>query len=148
MARHEEREFTLGSIPCFTRAIHAKLLTLDLPFLSGLEPITTPTHPPRHRPRLHLPNFRQSPTHAVPIISTSSLYLTRLSHSLHLSKPSWLMASYQVPHTRLLLYRITQIHQVRWPSGLRRQLKVISFVVHQYNRWSERAWVQIPLSST
>jgi hypothetical protein len=21
-------------------------------------------------------------------------------------------------------------------------------VVHQYNRWSERAWVQIPLSST
>jgi hypothetical protein len=37
---------------------------------------------------------------------------------------------------------------VRWPSGLRRQLKVISFVVHQYNRWSERAWVQIPLSST
>jgi hypothetical protein len=37
---------------------------------------------------------------------------------------------------------------VRWPSGLRRQLKVIPFVVHQYNRWSERAWVQIPLSST
>jgi hypothetical protein len=37
---------------------------------------------------------------------------------------------------------------VRWPSGLRRQLKVIPFVVHRYNRWSERAWVQIPLSST
>jgi hypothetical protein len=37
--------------------------------------------------------------------------------------------------------------KVRWPSGLRRQLKVVPFVVHQYNRWSERAWVQIPLSS-
>jgi hypothetical protein len=29
----------------------------------------------------------------------------------------------------------------RWPSGLRRQLKVLPI------RWSERAWVQIPLSS-
>lgn len=42
----------------------------------------------------------------------------------------------------------TRFNPVRWPSGLRRQLKVIPFVVHQYNRWSERAWVQIPLSST
>jgi hypothetical protein len=31
--------------------------------------------------------------------------------------------------------------QARWPSGLRRQLKVLPI------RWSERAWVQIPLSS-
>jgi hypothetical protein len=31
----------------------------------------------------------------------------------------------------------------RWPSGLRRQLKVVSLPI----RWSERAWVQIPLSS-
>jgi hypothetical protein len=35
---------------------------------------------------------------------------------------------------------------VRWPSGLRRQLKVLSSDT-SYNRWSERAWVQIPLSS-
>ena len=47
-----------------------------------------------------------------------------------------------------ILHRINQIHLVRWPSGLRRQLKVMPFVVHQYSRWSERAWVQIPLSST
>jgi hypothetical protein len=33
------------------------------------------------------------------------------------------------------------IKQARWPSGLRRQLKVLPI------RWSERAWVQIPLSS-
>jgi hypothetical protein len=32
-------------------------------------------------------------------------------------------------------------HQARWPSGLRRQLKVHPI------RWSERAWVQIPLWS-
>jgi hypothetical protein len=32
----------------------------------------------------------------------------------------------------------------RWPSGLRRQLKVVSHPI----RWSERAWVQIPLSSS
>jgi hypothetical protein len=32
-------------------------------------------------------------------------------------------------------------HQARWPSGLRRQLKVLPI------RWSERAWVQIPLWS-
>jgi hypothetical protein len=31
--------------------------------------------------------------------------------------------------------------RARWPSGLRRQLKVLPI------RWSERAWVQIPLSS-
>ena len=36
---------------------------------------------------------------------------------------------------------------VRWPSGLRRQLKVL-LPSTSYNRWSERAWVQIPLSST
>jgi hypothetical protein len=35
----------------------------------------------------------------------------------------------------------------RWPSGLRRQLKVISSG-YINNRWSERAWVQIPLCST
>jgi hypothetical protein len=35
----------------------------------------------------------------------------------------------------------------RWPSGLRRQLKVISSG-NINNRWSERAWVQIPLCST
>jgi hypothetical protein len=33
------------------------------------------------------------------------------------------------------------IKKARWPSGLRRQLKVNPI------RWSERAWVQIPLSS-
>lgn len=32
-------------------------------------------------------------------------------------------------------------NKARWPSGLRRQLKVLPI------RWSERAWVQIPLSS-
>ena len=36
---------------------------------------------------------------------------------------------------------------MRWPSGLRRQLKVLPSGT-SYNRWSERAWVQIPLSST
>jgi hypothetical protein len=35
---------------------------------------------------------------------------------------------------------------VRWPSGLRRQLKVLSSDASLI-RWSERAWVQIPLSS-
>jgi hypothetical protein len=35
----------------------------------------------------------------------------------------------------------------RWPSGLRRQLKVLSSGLIN-NRWSERAWVQIPLCST
>jgi hypothetical protein len=35
----------------------------------------------------------------------------------------------------------------RWPSGLRRQLKVISSSGYINNRWSERAWVQIPLCS-
>ena len=56
--------------------------------------------------------------------------------------------SLEVLLTSRFLHRIIQIHPVRWPSGLRRQLKVIPSVVHQYNRWSERAWVQIPLSST
>jgi hypothetical protein len=41
----------------------------------------------------------------------------------------------------------TRFNPVRWPSGLRRQLKVIPIVVQPHNRWSERAWVQIPLSS-
>jgi hypothetical protein len=36
---------------------------------------------------------------------------------------------------------------VRWPSGLRRQLKVV-LSGDVLIRWSERAWVQIPLSST
>ena len=37
--------------------------------------------------------------------------------------------------------RFISSSKARWPSGLRRQLKVLLI------RWSERAWVQIPLSS-
>ena len=48
---------------------------------------------------------------------------------------------------RILDHRICLIQKVRWPSGLRRQLKVLLHST-SYNRWSERAWVQIPLSST
>ena len=43
-------------------------------------------------------------------------------------------------------HRINMIQTVRWPSGLRRQLKVLSSDT-SIIRWSERAWVQIPLSS-
>ena len=39
--------------------------------------------------------------------------------------------SLEVLLTSRFLHRIIQIHPVRWPSGLRRQLKVIPFVVHQ-----------------
>ena len=56
-------------------------------------------------------------------------------------------AKLQSPRAGQFLHRIIQIQPVRWPSGLRRQLKVLPSVVHQHNRWSERAWVQIPLSS-
>jgi hypothetical protein len=55
---------------------------------------------------------------------------------------------FNFPDSSMTLIESTRFIPVRWPSGLRRQLKVIPFMVHPNIRWSERAWVQIPLSST
>jgi hypothetical protein len=69
-------------------------------------------------------------------------------HSIqtHLAVPSIIalaIAGQCVYQVGLVLYPFLQLfhQQARWPSGLRRQLKVLPI------RWSERAWVQIPLSS-
>ena len=57
----------------------------------------------------------------------------RVAHLLVHAQPSIVPSC---THPRLFL-----TSKARWPSGLRRQLKVLPI------RWSERAWVQIPLSS-
>ena len=143
----EEREM-LASIPCFTRdreqSVPSSVLSTFQGSLSQLESITT------HQ---HTPSSSTIPSRELSQISKS--HASRKSHHPANTRPAYTSAdlpwsthhSRQVLHTSPFLHRIIQIHPVRWPSGLRRQLKVIPFVVHQYNRWSERAWVQIPLSS-
>jgi hypothetical protein len=144
----EEREM-LASIPCFTRdreqSVPSSVFSTFLPRfpLTTRTHHNTPTHPiivhnsiSRTFANLQLTRFRE-PHH--PADNRPAYTSTDLSWSMHHSR--------QVLHIRSFLHRIIQIHPVRWPSGLRRQLKVLPFVAHQYNRWSERAWVQIPLSS-
>jgi hypothetical protein len=52
-----------------------------------------------------------------------------------------------IPVLHISSIESTRFNPVRWPSGLRRQLKVMPIMVQPHIRWSERAWVQIPLSS-
>ena len=54
-----------------------------------------------------------------------------------------------IPNSMLYSLNFTILSSARWPSGLRRQLKEFAgtFGCVRVTRWSERAWVQIPLWS-
>lgn len=75
-------------------------------------------------------------------VARSTLHLAP-QKPLRLNFAKFCKLHYQIPSPALLSL-------VRWPSGLRRQLKVfwMSLDVQELNRWSERAWVRIPLSSS
>jgi hypothetical protein len=86
-----------------------------------------------------------------PTTTAHSLLLSASDRPLAAQKQQAMLATLKsscFPRSTLPSSNHHRFNPVRWPSGLRRQLKVITIRGSSAIRWSERAWVQIPLSST